>query len=888
MNTLFAFHVRGRFLLLLLLFISTAVKSETEIIYSTDFDDRGQVRDEWIFDGNIRFRTGEDRRESGRALRIARESSITLPFDIPPEARDLTVRFWMRVGHDDFSDSPDENAQLVFTWLNKTGGLEEVILHSGIEGAGDILRPSITIPAGQYQTPNGQISIFTVDAVGRYYVDSFFIDAQVGADGFSIEPGQLNASVCTPNSITISVLDSESNVISDFEGIVDISTSTSNGDWSMVAPNGRLSTGGPDSGVASYQFEASDLGQVDLLLSNEHAEALTIQVSERDGPTQLISQLINYAENAFVFSYQQDQGRDLIAYREHNITLSMVKKDEATGECGIAENYELDNVDLQLMLQGGDTMAPDPIWHIGGESFDAVASFQNLPVRFTAGVAQFQLLSRDVGRLLISARDSSNSFSSELIVGDSGEIISRPFALWLNTPNNPVALDHNGNIFTTAGAAFELQVSVVGWQPGDDLDSDGVADGHDDLDHLNRADLSDNPLLQSFSQEGDQESVQFSARFVNPDAALHGELSGDVVLAGFASGYAESDNIRYSNVGIIEIEARINGTSYLGTDIPTTDKIQGRSGAVGRFIPSHFSLSDTDVMPACAVGGFSHLNQDFTTFANISAVNTLGVVTDAYQDDFAKLDSDNKGSIEFKAEGLSERFIKRTETLQFQQGQAAYSSSLQLQRLEIPDGPWLDVQIGFGIQDDDGVEIDATALNLDLDSENGSENDHLLMGISDFYFSRLNLPDAHGPENRDLLSQLHIESWKGNSFQRSDADSCSQLLRSDIRYVQSGVLSVDSNRTVLIGAGSSTGTFQSIDQDRIDFIDGDAKQIFSAPGFGNRGVIDVDIDLASYPWLQFDWNQDGDHSDSALPRAHIQFGVGRGHDRVVYWRELYP
>ncbi|MBB6522350.1 DUF6701 domain-containing protein [Pseudoteredinibacter isoporae] len=821
-------------------------------------------------------------------MRIARESSMTLPFEVPSGARELTVNFWMRVGHDDFSHSPEENAKFVFTWLNHLGETEEVILHSGAEGAGDILRPSIRLPAGQYQSPNAQISLYTIDAVGRYNIDSFFIEASIGPSGFSIEPEQTNASVCEPNRITISMLDADGNVINDFEGIIDISTSTSHGNWSMVSPNGRLTAGWPDIGRASYQFEASDQGRVELLLSNEHAETLTVRVDERDGPTRLVSQSIRYAENTFVLAYPENHKRDVIAYRGHEITLSVVKRDEISGECGIAESYQADDVELRLAMQSGDTMAKTPVFIIDGQSYEIGSAFQNVPVTFTNGVAQFQLFTRDVGRFTLSARDQSKAFSSETLLGDSGDLLSRPFALWLNIPENPAALSHSGEVFNAAGSDFHLQAAAVGWQASDDLDNDGVADGHAVPGSRTRAYLGDNALLHSFSKEGHPASVQLKAQSMIPLIVSHHDLTGDVILEDFENGYLSSANIRYSNIGVMEIEAHIYGGSYLGADSVTTNKIQGRSGAIGRFIPSYFSISETEVIPACPDAGFSHLNQDFSVKANLRAMNAQGRVLDVYEGSFAKLDDEHRGQVNFQAAGLPGRLLKDTETLVFNQGHAPYRGVLRLQRSAAPDGPWRDVQLGINIQDDDGVGIKPSQLNLDLDTDNGSDYDHFLLGISDFYFSRLNLPDAHGPENRDLFSQLQIESWQGNSFQLNHKDSCSQLARGDIQYVQSGALSIDSNRTVSVGAGNSTASFRSLEQAFVNFVGGDAGQVFSAPGLGNRGLVEVDIDLANYPWLQFDWNQDGEYSDSRLPRAHFRFGATRGHDRVVYWRESLP
>ena len=46
----------------------------------------------------------------------------------------------------------------------------------------------------------------------------------------------------------------------------------------------------------------------------------------------------------------------------------------------------------------------------------------------------------------------------------------------------------------------------------------------------------------------------------------------------------------------------------------------------------------------------------------------------------------------------------------------------------------------------------------------------------------------------------------------------------------------------------------------------------------------MSVDLSTMPWLQYDWNQDGNHNESQTPDATIKFQQYRGHDRILYWR----
>ncbi len=73
----------------------------------------------------------------------------------------------------------------------------------------------------------------------------------------------------------------------------------------------------------------------------------------------------------------------------------------------------------------------------------------------------------------------------------------------------------------------------------------------------------------------------------------------------------------------------------------------------------------------------------------------------------------------------------------------------------------------------------------------------------------------------------------------------------------------------------------------INIINGSAGLSFSAPGVGNLGAFVIDAQMTNYPWLRFDWNQNNDNADDTTqPSANINFGSYRGHDRVIYWREV--
>lgn len=77
-------------------------------------------------------------------------------------------------------------------------------------------------------------------------------------------------------------------------------------------------------------------------------------------------------------------------------------------------------------------------------------------------------------------------------------------------------------------------------------------------------------------------------------------------------------------------------------------------------------------------------------------------------------------------------------------------------------------------------------------------------------------------------------------------------------------------------------------------VESDGVQPLYAIKLNSPGSVDIEIDLASLSWLQYDWfSATGDLDDAGdpdgvadNPEARITFGTYRGHDRIIYWEEI--
>jgi len=98
----------------------------------------------------------------------------------------------------------------------------------------------------------------------------------VGAlDHFSVVDS--GNSSCYAETITIAAHDNSHSVVTNYEGLARLTTSTGNGDWSIVTGAGSLSTSG--NGDATYFYDAADNGSVVLSLLNTTAETVNVDVT---------------------------------------------------------------------------------------------------------------------------------------------------------------------------------------------------------------------------------------------------------------------------------------------------------------------------------------------------------------------------------------------------------------------------------------------------------------------------------------------------------------------------------------------------------------------------------------------------------------------------------
>ena len=130
------------------------------------------------------------------------------------------------------------------------------------------------------------------------------------------------------------------------------------------------------------------------------------------------------------------------------------------------------------------------------------------------------------------------------MLGASNKFVVRPFAFHVTATGNPAAINPAGSVFTSAGTDFTADVSAVLWDAADDLDNNGIADSHDDINPGNNADLSDNLVAINYGRETSVEQVSLTATLDQPAGGANPGLSGGTSLSIFTSGSATTSTRR--------------------------------------------------------------------------------------------------------------------------------------------------------------------------------------------------------------------------------------------------------------------------------------------------------------------------------------------------------
>jgi len=687
-------------------------------------------------------------------------------------------------------------------------------------------------------------------------------------DHFNINVGGGLANTCNPFSFSITAEDASNNPISDYTGTVLLTTSTTNGNFSTVLAVNNIipNPDNDDNGSAGYSFDVLDGGSLTLALANEHAETLTISVTDLSIPLTSTSANITFSDNAFnILDNDLLVAGDNVpvAGRDHNYQIQMIRKDPLVG-CGVATGYTgPKSLKMWRTKNVSDPSPNDPV--LAGVSLPPAEPItDNGNITFIDGVANVIMQTVDIGKFNVELADSSNTFAAITIAGTSIEQTVRPFGIGIDfsslrdvdfSDNGFIddstgtdlsfAQDISGSIFTQAGEDFSITVEGILWNAADDSNNDGVPDPS--------AYLGNNVTTPSFGLEG--ETVSLTATLVEPVGATPGALTVNGIAGGLFNNFTSGSQtavMTYSNVGIITLNASLTDSDYFLSGV----NVIGPAPNVGRFNPYQFAITAGTVISACnAVLPFTYSRQPFTTSITLQAESKNSVITDGYRAAYATLDVANELNIENGASNAAYDLASFTITESFSSGVIGRS------QFDI-DLTWdMALQAATVSQ----VNIIDTTDEVTLISASPFSP-----GSTEVRFGRLALDNVFGSELTTLTMPMYTEYYDGSNFVVNGDDGCTQVNDADLSV------------TSFLSGGSSSATVVSPTS-----VNGVLNIDLSPPGAGNTGDIVITLDLVAlgFPWLQFDWDGDAAHDND--PTATATFGIFSGNDINIYKLQTY-
>ncbi len=693
-------------------------------------------------------------------------------------------------------------------------------------------------------------SALGVDDINTIYNETHTCDDLPTVDHFDIDHSD-NAIFCSPTIITVTAEDDANNTEVSYNGTVTLDTQTGDGNWILSNGNGTLDNGTNNDGVATYDYSISDNGVASFLLdrsgSNE-TDPLTINIEVTDNfiSDDNLEGPLTFAVSGFTITATplddstnpidtSDTIDTQIAGEEFTAYIAAYGETEADQVCGIIETYS----GVKSLVLGLSYDDPDS----GTESLIATST----DINFAEGQGVLQLKYKDVGSIGFSVTEGA-------LVGTTLPFVVKPFRFGIYPDASANSAD-SSTAYRKAGEDFGVRVIAE--------DAEGDA-------------------TPNYGNESSREGVVLTYGLVSPLApdGNAGVLSSDITVAG--NGMDEDmaiagnffNTFQWDEVGVIALVANVNDLNYLGKG-----EVETILPIVGRFTPDHFVIENSVIYPA--IGTFTYLGQPFQVDYTLRAQARGGTTTENYEGSFAMLqgtdilpatDTGITYSAVDGAETFASRLLSTNEVFNWEEGVATLEGiDLTLARIATAEGPYTSTEIRLGVNDGDDIGLLTADAQIDVSTA--------------FRYGRVYIPPVYGPEiaaDDKTGIPFSVEYWAdpdGDTvfeFVLNADDSTTDYSNWDLEACIDGAVScgdIAINRTVNPSAIVSGRSLRDIDN----------AITVDRPGANNTGDVTVQIDVDD--WLTFDWDTTtvGDENPSTI----INFGLYRGHDRIIYWREVH-
>ena len=394
-------------------------------------------------------------------------------------------------------------------------------------------------------------------------------------------------------------------------------------------------------------------------------------------------------------------------------------------------------------------------------------------------------------------------------------------------------------------------------------------------------------------------------------SASVGSTFQDITLTNFSSGISTFNGAQYSEVGLLNLDAKDSDYGNVGIIIDTKNANDVNDIAdidIGRFIPDHFEqiiVTNGSFLATCNIGTtFAYSGQTDEATGLIGAISYLtkpvlaitarnkqGNITQNYYEDgqgtsndYMKLAAAGVGvtapTLDEVARGVDTTLLPLTANMN-----TGTLSQNDLTTLIPADNPLPRGVLHYQFSELDNFFYNRSAnalvapFNSDIDFSIATiiDSDNVNVDVAkvvdasptgvEIRFGRLVLENSFGPEISSLPQPMQIEHFDGTNYIVSENNNC-------VTYDASNItLSNISLNPALTGAAGGNG----------NFIGGETRAVeLTAPGAGNTG--EVGVVYSTFDWLRFDWGNTDSYDQD--PSAIATFGLYRGNDRIISWREV--
>jgi|GEM_PF-1936080 len=681
----------------------------------------------------------------------------------------------------------------------------------------------------------------------------------------------------TRATVQIEALCADGTVKTDYTGSVDLSS-----DENSLSQFYLASTGGSE--ITSYTFDGSESGDrtVYLFHQNENSDVSVTASDTVASVSSAASSGTDFRTSGFVASAPAD----FSCGGSTSVTLTAIGQDvSGGGSCNVLTGFTGSkglkiwsdiNIDIAESPGVKDTGLPRSMTINGSTISENQPAANNASATFNSGVGSLAIGYLDVGEVLgINVLHDDAPYDGSFAELSSLQASVSPFIV--SPASTAVAATSASGACAGGTEALLGACSVLG-AAGSDFSITAQALCAD----------AGNSLAPSY-----RGTVGLSHQLIAPSSGTVGSLSvSQAIFDGTETTPGERviADQQVSEVGVFTLTTA--SSSYFGESVSGSV-----SGNIGRFTPSYFDVvaSDGALAPACGI--FSYIGQPTgydvasAPSATITARNGNGGITENYTDsNFLKLAALDVARV-FPSADDATLGVDGVTPL-------ALTSNVNTGALSVSAAGVLDYQFDgadtYEYTKNTNAVVAPFVSSFAITSSAITDGDTIAaaslptwtpLGVSHRY-GRWRTENVFGPESDDLLmlGQAEYLDAMGNFVLNTD-DSCTDIT-AGISVTDSGGSSVSSPYSSIgVGDGTSALGFDG------PVVGGLANLTFAEPGLAasgddHSGSIEFVVDLTTLPWLRFNWDGSVDGSVEDAPQSSATFGQYRGHDRVIYWREV--